>query len=279
MKKLLLLAMALMPFAFMSCDNEKDDEGNVVVTGIEGTWQWDDTHHPFTITFKSNGKYNFETIGFKDEGSYTFSNNVISCRLSKRWSCETGWDANTRINVEGTWEETDIVDYNSRSYDVSLLEDGFIICTLHDEFYGAMENEIMLVNSNVRVTLGGSDLDGQWISRDGQEMMARLEVQGNSYTLWQREAYSQEPAATKEVGTWTYSKGYLTLSPSHLYFSSHHLQSGLTIYETLSDNLEAANWYEAEYEPSQGKLAAYKKGNTLYVSIPEAESVVKLIKQ
>lgn len=279
MKKLLLLAMALMPFAIMSCDNEKDDESNVVVTGIEGTWQWDDYHHPFTITFQSNGKYNFETIGFKDEGSYTFSNNVISCRLSKRWSCETGWNNNERVNVNDTWEEIELESYDSRSFDVSLLENGICICTLHDEFYGFMEGEIMLVNSNVRITLGGSDLDGKWISRDGQTMMARLEVSGNRYTIWQRLLYSQAPAATKEVGTWSYSNGYLTLTPTHLYYSSHHLASGGTAYETLSDDLEAENWHETEYEPEESRLPAYKKDKTLYVSIQEAESVVKLIKQ
>lgn len=278
MKKLLLLAMALMPFAIMSCDNEKDDESNVVVTGIEGTWQWDDYHHPFTITFKSNGSYKFETTGFKDEGTYTFENSVVRCRLSKRWSCETDWDENKRINV-GKWEEIDLDGYNSRSFNVSLLENGICIGKLNDEFYGYVENEIMLVCTAAKIKLGGSDMDGRWICRDGQTMMARLEVSGNRYTIWQRLSYSQAPAATKEVGTWSYSNGYLTLTPTHLYFSSHHLASGGTAYETLSDDLEAENWHETEYEPESTRIAAYKKDNTFYISPEGAESLVKLIKQ
>ena len=277
MKKLLLLAMALMPFAFMSCDKENDEDGNV--TGIEGTWNWDDTHHPFTITFNSNGSYKFETIGFKDEGTYTFENSVVRCRLNKRWMCETGWEDNKRINDDKTWQETDLDGYNSRSFNVSLLENGICIGKLNDEFYGYVENEIMLVCTAAKIKLGGSDLDGKWISRDGQTMMARLEVSGNRYTIWQRLSYSQAPAATKEVGTWSYSNGYLTLTPTHLYYSSHHLASGGTAYETLSDDLEAENWHETEYEPQSTRIAAYKKDNTFYISPEGAESLVKLIKQ
>lgn len=276
MKNLLLLAMALMPFAFMSCDKENDEDGNV--TGIEGTWQWDDSRHPFTITFKSNGSYKFETIGFKDEGTYTFENSVVRCRLSKRWSCETGWGENKRINV-GKWEEIDLDGYNSRTFNVSLLENGICIGKLNDEFYGYVENEIMLVCTAAKIKLGGSDMDGRWICRNGQTMMARLEVSGNRYTIWQRLSYSQAPAATKEVGTWSYSNGYLTLTPTHLYYSSHHLASGGTAYETLSDDLEAENWHETEYEPQSTRIAAYKKDNTFYISPEGAESLVKLIKQ
>lgn len=281
MKKLFLLALAVIPLALASCDVEKEGDDAPNVTVLEGSWYYDDYHHPFTIVFKGDN-YTFETTGFKDEGTFTYKDNVITCHITERWSCErVEWENGKRVN-KGEWEKIGVdKDYTSRKFEVTLLENGVCIGNLTDDFYGGEPMEIMLICQGVKISINASEVEGEWVVKEGQELIARLVVQGNKYTIWQNMLYFEKDASTKEIGTWSYANGYLTLTPeSYLY--SYTRQSGSTGYSFANvdpESLEADTWYPAEYELDPIKIPAYKSGNTFYMNIPDAEGIYKFKKK
>lgn len=296
MKKLFLLVLAVIPFAIFSCDVEKEDTdsanadpgktevdstgidtSNVVV--LEETWFFDDYFHPFTFTFKDDA-YTFETIGFKDQGTFTYEDSVITCTLTKRWSGEAGWEDGKRINL-GNWEEIPLDEYTSRTFKVDLLENGVCIGFLTDDFYGGDPVEIMLIRQGMKLTINVSEVEGEWVIRDGRVLAARLLVEGNKYTIWQNQPYREEAASTKEKGTWSYADGYLTLTPdSSLYSFDRPTGSTDYVYSAVDpETLEAETWYPAEYELDPMKIPAYKSRDTFYMKMLDAEEIYKFKKK
>lgn len=279
MKKLFYLALAVMPFAFSACetDVEKDGEDAATVTELEGKWFYEDSHHPFTIEFKGNN-YTFETPGFKDQGTFTYNNNVITCHLTDRWSGEVSWQDGKRVSA-GNWEKIDLDEYRSRTFTVSLLENGVCIGTLVDAFYGGEPIEIMLICEGARISINSSELNGEWLFKEDNVLLARLVVDGSNYTIWQESPYSQQLAATKEEGEWSYDNGFLNLSPSALYFSYQYTDSGYVYSQIDPATLEAEEWFQSQYEPDDMKIPAYKSKDTFYLNIPDLEYMLKFKKK
>ena len=280
MKKLFLLALSVIPFAFYSCDTEKDGEESATVTGLEGTWYYEDSHHPFTITFKGE-TYIFETTGFKDQGTFTYKDNVITCRPTDRWSSEgVEWVDGKRVNTGG-WEKISLDGYNGRTFEVSLLENGVCVGTLLDDFYGGEPFEIILLCQGAKITVNASELNGEWLFKQDGELLARLIVNGNNYQIWQLEPYFQEPAVIKEEGHWTYSNGYINLSPTTRYFSYEYSSTGVGyVYSQIDPaTLEATEWHPAQYELDDMKIPAYKSKDTFYLSISESQILYKFKKK
>ena len=270
MKKLFYLALAVIPFAFASCDVEKeggDDSANATV--LEGTWYYADSHHPFTFVFKGN-TYTFETPGFKDTGTFTYNDGVIKCNIQQRWSSDTGWEGDVRVSV-GEWESIPLEGYTSRTFEVTLLENGVCIGNLIDEFYGGEAREIFLICKGAKISIDASKLNGEWIFKGVSNVIARLLVDGNNYTVWVADPYYRELAATKEAGEWSYADGYLTLSPETLLFSYTYNDSIHNYdYSTVNpQTLEADEWYEAEYDLDETKVPAYLSNGTFYVQMDE----------
>jgi hypothetical protein len=277
MKKLFLLALAVIPFAFYSCDAEKEgEEEAVAVIGLEGTWYFEDTHHPFTISFKGE-TYIFETTGFKDQGTFTYENNIITCHLTDRWMGNVEWVDGKRVNTG--WEKTDLDGYNGRTFEVSLLENGICVGTLQDDYYGGDPIEIMLVCKEAKITLDASALNGEWLFKQDGKLRARLVVDGNNYTIWQVRPDLQELAVTKEEGQWTYSNGYINLTPTSRGYSFQNGVSGGYVYAQVDPaTLEATEWHFAQYELDEMKVPAYKSNDTFYLSISEDQIVYKFKK-
>ena len=279
MKKLFFFALALMPFAFLACDTEKEGEDVANATVLEGTWYYDDYHHPFTIVFKGD-TYTFETTGFKDRGTFTYRDNVITCNLAERWSAErVEWENGKRVN-KGEWENIGVdKDYKSRKFEVTLLENGVCIGNLTDDFYGGEPIEIMLICQGIKISVNASELNGEWIFKEGQMLTARLLVDGNKYTIWQRMPYSQDMACTKEKGEWSYADGYLNLTPDSLLFSYSHGNDGYTYSRIDPETLEAEEWYPAQYGLDEKKFPAYKSKDAFYISITDNEMIYKFNKK
>ena len=280
MKKLFLFAMAVVPFAFYSCDVEKDgEEEAVAVTGLEGTWYYEDYHHPFTITFTGE-TYIFETTGFKDQGKFTYVNNVITCRPTDRWSSEgVEWVDGKRVNTGG-WEKISLDGYNGRTFEVSLLENGVCVGTLLDDFYGGEPFEIMLLCQGAKISVDASALNGEWLFKEDGELLARLVVNGNNYQIWQVQPYFQELAVVKDEGQWSYANGYLTLTPTSKAYSYENARTGGYVYSQVDpETLEAEEWHVAQYELDEMKIPAYKSKDTFYISISENMIVYKFKKK
>jgi len=280
MKKLLLFALSVIPIAFCSCDTEKEgEEGTTAVAGLEGTWYYDHSHHPFTITFKGE-TYIFETPGFKDQGTFTYKDNTINCHITDRWSADVDWVDGKRVNTDN-WEKIDLDGYSGRTIEVSLLENGICVGTLTDDFYGGKPTEIMLVCKGAKITVDASALNGEWLFKQDGKLLVRLVVDGDSYTIWQVDPYMQEAAVVKEEGRWTYSNGYINLTPTSRGFSyeNSNEDSGW-IYSRIDPvTLEAQEWHYAQYELEETKIPAYKSNDTFYLSIPEDETIYKLKKK
>ena len=280
MRKLFYLALAVMPFAFSACDVEdveKDGEDAATVTELEGTWYYEDSHHPFTIVFKGE-TYTFETPGFKDQGTFTYQNNLITCHLTDRWSGDVEWNDGKRVSA-GNWEKISLDGYTGRTFKVSLLENGVCIGKLTDEFYGGKPIEIMLLCKGVRISINSSELDGEWLFKENNEVLARLVVDGNNYTIWQEMPYSQQAAATKEHGEWSYENGFINLSPDSMFFSYAHIDTGYVYSRVDPATLEAEEWFQTQYEPDDMKIPAYKSKDTFYISIPDQEYLLKFKKK
>jgi hypothetical protein len=270
MKKLLYLALAVIPFALTSCDVEKEGDESANATVLEGTWYFADSHHPFTIVFKGD-TYTFETPGFKDTGTFTYKDGVIKCNFQQRWSSETGWEGDQRINI-GEWESITIdPDYSSRTFEVTLLEKGICIGIMNDDFYGGEPWEMILICKGAKISIDASKLNGEWIYKEGQELRGRLIVDGNKYTVWESYIFNSNQEVIKEFGEWSYADGYLTLSPDSLYFSYTYNDNARQYDYSPVDpqTLEAEVWYPAQYEPDESKIPAYLSNGTFYIMMDE----------
>ncbi len=270
MKKLFYLALALMPFALVSCETETDgpeSDGNATV--LEGTWYFADSHHPFTFVF-SGDTYTFETPGFKDSGTFTYKDGVIICNINKRWTSDTGWDGDVRISV-GEWQQTDLDGYTSRRFEVTLLEGGVCIGNMIDEFYGGEPYPMFLVCKGVKITINPAELNGEWLFKEDGKLMARLIVDGIKYTIWVADPFYTSLAATKESGMWSYTDGYLNLNPDSLYYSfTRPAGSGDYEFSPVDpETLESEQWYAAQYELNPYKIPAYSSKGTFYIKLEE----------
>ncbi len=271
MKKLFYLALAILPFAMVSCDTETDgleEDGNVTV--LEGTWYFADSHHPFTFVF-SGDTYTFETPGFKDSGTFTYKDGVITCKITQRWTSDTGWEGDVRISV-GEWQPTDLDEYTSRRFEVTLLDGGVLIGDMIDEFYGGEPYPMMLVCKGAKITINPAELNGEWLFKVDGKLISRLVVDGINYTIWIANNYSDSSlSATKENGMWSYKDGYLNLNPDSLYYSYTRSASGggYDYSPVDAETLEAEQWYAAQYELNPYKIPAYSSKGTFYIKLEE----------
>ena len=227
MKKALLLLAAVAVFA--AC--EKDE-----ATTLEGKWIAHtgtamDSHHPLDITF-SGDTYVWHVGGYspmKEEGTFTYENDIITLKGSAYFTCEVDWSQSQQGGApveSGAWVKAELA-FPSHKYKVLTFEAD--VMTVE-----TMEDDVISKGTKLVMTRGNaypeeSELKGTWEGESegysqGYGKRYRITFDGKDFTRWEcsyQYGKLQEggeevnfKVVMKESGSWKYSAGTLTLTPT-----------------------------------------------------------------
>lgn len=265
MKKIFgILAIALAAAVFVAC--EKDDDKGGVDYEIVGSWSGDpqEYHYPMA-TFKKDGSYVWEWGGIhklKDTGTYTYEDKVIVMKASAYYEEEDG--EYKKMNVSEEYA-------SDRKCVVNEINDGLMDVVVKDDFFMGGGDEgfpYVLFRDGLDQKISASDLKGTWDAfyEDGK-VMARLIFDGSNYTEYDVWGWSSTNLqASKEVGSWAYKKGTLTLTPTDKWYSSEKEggAADYTYYTVNQETFEATKWAKTQYDPDPFSTKAYLVDGKLY---------------
>lgn len=286
MKKALLLLVAVAVFA--ACEK---DQANA----LEGKWTAHtgtamDSHHPLDITFTGD-TYVWHIGGYspmKEEGTFTYENDIITLKGSTFFTCEVEWSQQGGAPVEsGAWIKAEL-SFPSHKYKVLSFEADVLTVE-------TMEDDVISKGTKLVMTRGNaypeeSELKGTWEGESegysqGYGRRYRITFDGKNFTRWEcsyQRGKLQEggeevsfKVVMKESGSWKYSSGNLTLTPTKKWNSYiiHANQYGTPQwYECGTINeatLEASQWWEIESSTGlwESTWGLTKVGKTIYVEV------------
>lgn len=272
MRKYSLFAiMALAAIVFISCDKDKDDGKDVSDSELTGTWIGcqDEYHYPI-VTFKNDGKYEWQWGGIaklKDTGKYTYANKEIRMTPSEYYEYESS-----------DFIKVDVPEYFSGTRRCKVLEinEGIMSIEVYGDYFMGGEDEYgfpyTLFKEGTEQNITQSDLKGTWENYDEKgNVTERMVFDGNRYTwyiVWGWDGAQLE--ASKTVGTWSVSKGHMSLDPTDTWYS---YETGVdsnnkTVYNYSTvdpKTLEAEKWTKTIYSPRSSTYRVYLSGGKLYM--------------
>ncbi|MBO7415687.1 MAG: hypothetical protein J6U22_03835 [Bacteroidaceae bacterium] len=274
MRKYSLFAiMALAAIVFISCDKDKDDGKDVSDSGLTGTWVGcqDDYHYP-VVTFKNDGKYEWQWDGIaklKDTGKYTYANNEIRMNPSEYYEFDTERKDFQKVITPEYFSGT-------RRCKVYEINEGIMSIEVFGDYFMGGDDEYgfpyTLFKEGTEQNITQSELKGTWENYDEKgNVTGRVVFDGNRYTwynVWGWDGAQLE--ANKTVGTWSVSKGQMSLNPTDMWYS---FETGVdsnnkTVYNYSTvdpKTFEAEKWTKTIYSPRSSTDRVYLAGGKLYM--------------
>lgn len=226
----------------------------------------------------------------KEEGTFTYENDIITLKGSAYFTCEVDWSQSQQGGApveSGVWVKAELA-FPSHKYKVLSFEAD--VMTVE-----TMEDDVISKGTKLVMTRGNaypeeSELKGTWEGESegysqGYGKRYRITFDGKDFTRWEcsyQYGKLQEggeevnfKVVMKESGSWEYSAGTLTLTPTKKWNSYivHANQYGTPQwYECGTINeatLESSNWWEIESSTGlwESTWALTKVGKTIYVEI------------
>ena len=276
MRKYSLFAItALVAIGFISCDKDKDDGKDSADSELTGTWMGcqDDYHYP-VVTFKNDGKYEWQWDGIaklKDTGKYTYANNEIRMNPSEYYEFDTERKDFQKVSTPGYFSGT-------RRCKVYEINEGIMSIEVFGDYFMGGDDEYgfpyTLFKEGTEQNITQSELKGTWENYDEKgNVTGRVVFDGNKYTwynVWGWDGAQLE--ANKTVGTWSVSKGQMSLNPTDMWYS---FETGVdsnnkTVYKYSTvdpKTFEAEKWTKTIYSPRSSTDRVYLAGGKLYMGM------------
>ena len=181
------------------------------------------------------------------------------------------------------YESSDFIKVNAPEYfsgtrrcKVLEINEGIMSIEVYGDYFMGGEDEYgfpyTLFKEGTEQNITQSDLKGTWECYDEKgNVTERAVFDGNRYTwynVWGWDGAQLE--ATKTVGTWSVSKGQMSLNPTDMWYS---FETGVdsnnkTVYNYSTvdpKTFEAEKWTKTIYSPRSSTDRVYLAGGKLYL--------------